>query len=198
MASAAAAAAAADDDDDVGTCWLGFETLPSPLRFSRPLRVLCARRLEDVCGVVAAAEAAALAGAHVVGLLAYESAPAFDPALRVPSAPLLAGFPLAWFGVYAAAAAAPAPPPEGGGGGTHVVGRDAVGPEELGGVANVSLVAVVGVPAAARNEHGPVALQRVCGARGRKHAGVGLWAWCGEKNGGCVVVNAQEKNAKRK
>lgn len=114
MCFAAMACAAADDaadDDDAGSCWLGFETLPTPLRFTRPLRVLVARRLEDVCATVAAAEAAALAGAHVVGLLAYESAPAFDPALRVPSTPLLAGLPLAWFGVYATAAPAPPPPP---------------------------------------------------------------------------------------
>jgi para-aminobenzoate synthetase/4-amino-4-deoxychorismate lyase len=98
-------------DDAEGSCWLGFETLPEPLSFSRPLRVLAAHRLEDVCAVVAAAEAAALGGCHVVGLLAYESAPAFDPALRVPAAPLLAGFPLVWFGVYATATPAPAPPP---------------------------------------------------------------------------------------
>ena len=49
----------------------------------------------------------------------------------------------------------------GGGERTHMLGRDAVGLEELGGVANVRLVAVVGVPAAARHQHGPVALQRV-------------------------------------
>ena len=83
-----------EEADGEGTCWIGFETLPSPLRFSRPLRVLIARALRDVCGVVAAAEAAALGGSHVVGLLAYECAPAFDPALRVPASPLLEGFPL--------------------------------------------------------------------------------------------------------
>ena len=68
------------------------------LSFSRPVAVLVAHRLEEVAAVVAAAEAHAQAGRWVVGFVAYEAAPAFDPAFRVlPPADFL---PLAAFCVY--------------------------------------------------------------------------------------------------
>ena len=75
-----------------------------PLRavFSSPRQSLRADRLEQVPAVLAAAERAALAGHWVVGWVAYEAAPAFDPALRVKAS---AGSPLALFAVYDVGAA---------------------------------------------------------------------------------------------
>ncbi len=66
------------------------------LDFGAPRTVLRADALADVRGVIEAAEAAAQAGAWVVGWLSYEAAGAFDSAL--PTLP--ADGPLAWFGVH--------------------------------------------------------------------------------------------------
>ncbi|WP_042425970.1 chorismate-binding protein [Comamonas granuli] len=68
--------------------------------FGPPQAVLAAHTLDEVRPVLDAAEAAARAGAWVLGWLGYEAAPAFDAAFAVhASAP---GQPLAWFGVHAA------------------------------------------------------------------------------------------------
>lgn len=64
--------------------------------FGAPLLHLQADTLEAVRGVLDAVEAHAQAGRWCVGYLAYEAAPAFDPALVVHAA----GGPLAWFAVY--------------------------------------------------------------------------------------------------
>ncbi len=85
---------------DEGSAWLGFETLSAPLHFSAPTRTLAAWKLSDVLLVVSEAESEALRGSHVVGMLAYEAAPAFDSSLRVPSVPDAIDSPLAWFAVY--------------------------------------------------------------------------------------------------
>ena len=78
---------------------------PRLCRHLGPARaVLVAHRLEEVRPVLEAAEAAARAGAWVLGYLRYEAAPAFDTAL-VTHAP---DGPLAWFGVHDAVEA-PAP-----------------------------------------------------------------------------------------
>jgi para-aminobenzoate synthetase/4-amino-4-deoxychorismate lyase len=69
------------------------------LAFREPQRVLAADRVEDVPKVIRAAEEEARAGRWVAGYIAYEAAPAFDPALR--TRPPVAG-PLAWFGVFVA------------------------------------------------------------------------------------------------
>ncbi|MDP2170616.1 MAG: chorismate-binding protein [Rhodocyclaceae bacterium] len=70
------------------------------LDFSAPRAVLSAATPDEVPGVLAEAERQARAGRWVAGWVAYEAAPAFDPALRVrPSAGPL---PLAAFAVYAA------------------------------------------------------------------------------------------------
>ena len=70
------------------------------LDFSAPRTVLSAATPDEVPGVLAEAERQARAGRWVAGWVAYEAAPAFDPALRVrPSAGPL---PLAAFAVYAA------------------------------------------------------------------------------------------------
>ncbi len=73
--------------------------------FEAPARWLRAERLEDVAAVIAQAEAAARAGAWVLGGLRYEAAAAFDKALATHSSTT----PLAEFAVYVTA---PEPWPE--------------------------------------------------------------------------------------
>ena len=67
-----------------------------------PARWLRARRLQDVPGVIADAEAAARGGAWVLGGLRYEAAAAFDRALATPAitATTATTAPLAEFAVY--------------------------------------------------------------------------------------------------
>ena len=50
-------------------------------RYRDPVRMLCARRPEEVVPCLAAVEAGAEAGLTAVGGVAYEAAPAFDAAL---------------------------------------------------------------------------------------------------------------------
>jgi len=63
--------------------------------FSSPSQVLVALDVDDVVGVIAAGEAAAEAGAWVVGFVTYEAARAFDEAY--PAATVRGPLPLAWF-----------------------------------------------------------------------------------------------------
>ncbi len=68
-----------------------------PLTFRQPIEVISTSRLEDVAPALARVEAAALEGRWAAGFVAYEAAPAFDPAFRVKeSGPL----PLLWFGIF--------------------------------------------------------------------------------------------------
>ena len=64
-----------------------------------PAALWQAHTLQEVVPVLAAAEAAARAGAWVLGWVSYEAAPAWDSALpvRAVDGPAL---PLAWFAVY--------------------------------------------------------------------------------------------------
>lgn len=67
-------------------------------RFDHPSAVLCASRLGEVLPVLHEASRAQAAGHHVLGFVAYEAGPAFDPALTAhPPDPAI---PLAWFGVF--------------------------------------------------------------------------------------------------
>ena len=95
--------------------------------FGAPRQVLQAHRLCDVRAVLDAVQAATEQGAWCVGVLSYEAASAFDPALRTHPA----DGPLAWFAVYDAPersgadpALGPPPPPRGGG-----LGRGPAAPE---------------------------------------------------------------------
>src|SRR5687768_14037833 len=67
-------------------------------RFQGFVRTLTVTRGEDVLDVLRETERAASAGLHAVGFVAYEAAPAFDPALTVrdPAGDL----PLAWFALF--------------------------------------------------------------------------------------------------
>ncbi len=66
-------------------------------RFDFPQQVLRADRLDEVADCLRAARAAADRGAWVLGFVAYEAAPAFDPGLQVPSGTL---GPLVLFAVF--------------------------------------------------------------------------------------------------
>ncbi len=68
------------------------------LQFGPPLEELRAETISDVPAVITAAERAREAGRWVAGYVAYEAAPAFDPALV--TRPPVPGLPLAWFGVH--------------------------------------------------------------------------------------------------
>lgn len=75
-----------------------------------PVGQLEAREVAEVPTVLAEAESAAVAGCFVAGFVAYDAAPAFDPAFRVPAGDGVEGpaLPVAWFGLFAGAT--PAPP----------------------------------------------------------------------------------------
>ena len=79
------------------------------LRFEQPLAVIEAWSLDQVWPAIEQVQAHAAAGRWCVGGLAYEAAPAFDPAL--PVRPADPRWPLVWFGVYDAPLDVPAGEP---------------------------------------------------------------------------------------
>ncbi len=71
---------------------------PQALEFRQPLAVYQATTIAEVLPTIQAAQAAAQAGAYVIGYLSYEAAAAFDSALECyPPAAL----PLVWFAAFA-------------------------------------------------------------------------------------------------
>ncbi|WP_448508926.1 chorismate-binding protein [Immundisolibacter sp.] len=70
------------------------------LQFREPAGQVEARALGQVLPALAQVERALADGLYAVGMLAYEAAPAFDPALAVRAG---GEFPLLWFGFYRAA-----------------------------------------------------------------------------------------------
>jgi para-aminobenzoate synthetase/4-amino-4-deoxychorismate lyase len=91
------------------------------LDFGAPRQVIEAHSLAEVIPALQQVQAqVARQGGWAAGLLSYEAAPAFDPALVVRSQPAQEAFPLLWFGLFDAPArraerAAPepaGPPPE--------------------------------------------------------------------------------------
>jgi len=77
------------------------------LSLTNPVRTLIARQAGEVPGCLAAAEAAALAGSYVAGLVTYEAAAAFGLAVQAPDPD---GLPLACFGIYPPAHVQPVTP----------------------------------------------------------------------------------------
>ncbi|MFT7648272.1 MAG: para-aminobenzoate synthetase/4-amino-4-deoxychorismate lyase, partial [Candidatus Poriferisodalaceae bacterium] len=76
------------DDSEQGRSWLSF---------SHPTETITATTLDEVVPAMDRADAAAAAGSWVVGMVSYDAAPAFDPALaslRNEAVPLVA------FGVF--------------------------------------------------------------------------------------------------
>jgi len=71
----------------------------APLEFADPVAVIVAERVSEVCPALRAVQEAVRArGLWAAGYVAYEAAPAFDPALRTHAdAPSI---PLAWFGLF--------------------------------------------------------------------------------------------------
>ena len=68
------------------------------LQFSHPREVVTASTPAEVApGLERVEQAVARSGLYAAGFVAYEAAPAFDPALTVKSS---GGFPLLWFGLY--------------------------------------------------------------------------------------------------
>ena len=75
--------------------WFDF---PQPLHFENPQYIITAYSLAEVRPALCAVQAAADSGFYAAGYVAYEAAPAFDPAIQVSAPdPLL---PLVWFGVF--------------------------------------------------------------------------------------------------
>lgn len=65
--------------------------------FREPAAILSAVSIDEVRGVMGAAQEAAARGAYAVGYVSYEAAPAFDAALQVRHGTRM---PLAWFGIF--------------------------------------------------------------------------------------------------
>jgi para-aminobenzoate synthetase / 4-amino-4-deoxychorismate lyase len=70
---------------------------PAPVLFEHPRQILAAHCVADVQPVMRAVERALGEGRYAAGFVAYEAAPAFDPALRVAGQPEV---PLVWFGIF--------------------------------------------------------------------------------------------------
>lgn len=81
---------------------------PQRLVFDRPTRIISATTLDEVRPALREAASAAV-GTWAAGFIAYEAAPAFDPALV--TRPHADTVPLVWFGVFAPPAAASPPAP---------------------------------------------------------------------------------------
>ena len=64
--------------------------------FERPRELVVARLPSDVIPALQRIEAECAKGLYAAGFIAYEAAPAFDPALRVQADGV---FPLLWFGL---------------------------------------------------------------------------------------------------
>ena len=65
--------------------------------FSNPTRVLAATRVDDVVACLSEVAASVARGQYAAGFLAYEAAPAFDPAFLVHAT---SAVPLVWFGLF--------------------------------------------------------------------------------------------------
>jgi para-aminobenzoate synthetase/4-amino-4-deoxychorismate lyase len=71
--------------------------LQCPLVFANPVGTVVARQVGDVVPALREVQDAVDHGLYAAGFVAYEAAPAFDPALVVPPASPL---PLVWFGLF--------------------------------------------------------------------------------------------------
>jgi para-aminobenzoate synthetase / 4-amino-4-deoxychorismate lyase len=79
-------------------------SLTRRLAFTQPERVIIARTHAEVRPALREVQEASRDGLYAAGMICYEAAPAFDPALRAyPPGPL----PLLWFGVFSAPTSLP-------------------------------------------------------------------------------------------
>ena len=84
-----------------------------PVRFANPVEVIEARTLSEVLPTLRRVQQAVDAGRYAAGYVAYEAAPALDPAMVVRPA---SEIPLVWFGMFdtpLAAVSGGVPPPTG-------------------------------------------------------------------------------------
>lgn len=79
---------------------------PQRLCFREPVQVIAAHTSAEVRPALDVVAAAARAGRYAAGFVAYEAAPAFEPAFRVH--PPTNDLPLLWFGIFDAPQPAPA------------------------------------------------------------------------------------------
>ncbi|OQW44108.1 MAG: aminobenzoate synthetase [Proteobacteria bacterium SG_bin6] len=70
----------------------------APRLYAEPRHIVTAATLAEVRPALDTIAAAVAQGAHAAGFLAYEAAPAFEPAL--PAQPPAPGVPLLWFGLF--------------------------------------------------------------------------------------------------
>lgn len=93
-------------------CGVAEWNQPDWIRFERPVHILATRSLSEVRTILRQVEEATQKGLWAVGFVAYEAAPAFDPALQTHCPGPL---PLIWFALYEQWQSAPepdaAPPP---------------------------------------------------------------------------------------
>jgi para-aminobenzoate synthetase/4-amino-4-deoxychorismate lyase len=90
-----------EDASEVRLCFdFVGEGISQPLVLTRPVRIVTARRQEEVLPALQAVQSAVNEqGLYAGGFVSYEAAPAFDPAMQVlPPSPL----PLVWFGLFPA------------------------------------------------------------------------------------------------
>ncbi len=81
-----------DTPPDGESCWVAF---------ADPVRILAAHTPSEVLPLLRQVEQAVESGLTAAGFLAYEAAPAFDPAFRTrPPVSAPSDLPLAWFGLY--------------------------------------------------------------------------------------------------
>jgi len=71
------------------------------LELGAPVRTIVAREVDEVVAALAEVDDASRAGLWAAGFVAYDAAPAFDPAFVVPHRPTdPADLPLVWFGLF--------------------------------------------------------------------------------------------------
>ena len=94
---------AVKSNDSEVSAYIAFESLSSPLLFRGvPEKTISAYSIDDVAQIIKEAESLALSGLHVVGMLSYESAPAFDKKMKVRDRDAAERYPLALFHAYRA------------------------------------------------------------------------------------------------
>lgn len=79
------------------TGYIAFPDERGTCVYADPIEIITARAIDEVIGALARVEARVEAGYHAAGYLAYEAAPAFDPAFQTHEFHEL---PLLWFGIY--------------------------------------------------------------------------------------------------
>ncbi|BDI28577.1 aminodeoxychorismate synthase, component I [Capsulimonas corticalis] len=86
-------------DPTVQLEFLDFESAPRRLAFSDPVEIVSARAVSEVVPALRRVEEASAQGLWAAGYVAYEAAPAFDPALAAPHS---GDLPLLWFALFSA------------------------------------------------------------------------------------------------